>query len=135
MTEITTINEILEGLRNSRQRVRLFYGENGVVWPEENDVLGYIGRSTGKTPCFLLVHNSRSTGGPSISVGSIMGILETSGKWLYHHPDFTRGKWETVKDGDGFSVTHNDEIHARNFQTAEKADKYRDFMNGFRFSK
>lgn len=125
---------VLCGLLESRQRVRLFYGKDGTVWPEENDVLGYIGRSTGKTPCYLLIHNSRSTGGPAISVGSIMGIRATSGEWLYKHPDFNVGTWDTVKDGFLFAVTHNGEIHAKHL-LHDQATKLKCFMRGHRFSK
>ncbi len=130
------INEILEGLKQSRQRVRLFYGKDGTVWPEEHDVLGYIGRSTGTKPCFILIHNTRSTGGPSISIDSIMGIRATNGEWTYRHPNFNVGvweaKWQAMHRG---VIYHNGVFHTSGFPSLIKAENYCDFMRGHRFSK
>ena len=49
---------ILEQTRLSCKRIRLWLGEDGKSWNEENDIIGYIGRSTGeyKIPLLIIMH-------------------------------------------------------------------------------
>lgn len=54
---------VLERCRNSRTRIVVGYGKDGISWGETFDIRGYVGRSTGVTKIPLLVYNSRSLGG------------------------------------------------------------------------
>lgn len=125
-------------------RLRLFFGDTatGEVWPEENDVLGYIGCSTGNHKVPLLVHNSRSMGGGHLLDHCIVGIKDVHGRWRYKHPAFNLGDW-TLANHTGesfysqklpFEVLHNGKVHA-GFETEAKAKNYIAFMKGERFSK
>lgn len=121
------------------QRVRLFYGDTqtGKAWPEENEVCGYIGRSSGSVKVPLLIANRRSMGGGSILDHCIVAIVCTgSGLFLYRHQTFDAGQWQTAPataDGYAADVLHNGQTHAR-FNTRERAAKYCDFMRGLRFN-
>lgn len=132
------IRETLARLPRS-QRVRVFYGDTktGKAWPEENDVMGYIGRSTGAHRVPLLIHSRASSGGGAILDHCIVGIVCTgSGAWLYKHPQFNPGEWKTAPgtvDGYAVDVLHNGSIHAR-FKTAARGPRYCAFMRGERFN-
>ena len=128
------IRAIIEQLRQSKTRVRLFLGntETGHAWPEEYGVTGYIGRSTGTQKVPLLIHNKSSLGGGAILDDCIVAIVTTAGQCLYKHPSFSVGTWEHGSEDN--SVTHNGIIHAR-FNTYKQADNYIKFMKGERFSK
>src|SRR5580704_12602052 len=64
--------ERVEGLLlpylHKNKRVRIYLGdpETGRDWGEENDVTGFIGRSTGREPVLLLLPGNRSHGGGDI---------------------------------------------------------------------
>jgi hypothetical protein len=128
----------LQRALNSRERLRIFYGdrETGKAWPEEFDVLGYIGTTTGnQSP--ILVNNARSMGG-GLLTDSIVAVFTTKGACRYKHPFFDVGNWEILdnsSDERGFEVTFNGEVHAWRFKTEEKAARYVAFMTGKRFSK
>jgi hypothetical protein len=49
-------------------RLKLYFGNviTGKDWGEENDCIGYIGRSSGDIKIPILLKNSKSTGGGSI---------------------------------------------------------------------
>lgn len=101
------VKQILELCRLSRNgwtkyRVHLFYGDTettdfervhkrkpdpGHDWNDENDVTGYVGRSTGLKPIPLLIHNSRSYGGGAIMDDCIVRII-VNGQELYRHPNY-----------------------------------------------
>lgn len=74
--------ELLEKLREDKTRVVVDYGDikTGRSWGEENDIQGYIGRSTGRIKIPLLIYNSRSLGGGSLLDDCIIGIKTTKGK-------------------------------------------------------
>jgi hypothetical protein len=79
--------------RHPRCRLRFHYGDQqtGRDWLEEFECEGYIGRSCGKTPVPLVVHNERSHGGGALMTSSIIGIRKTTATdpyWLYRHPTF-----------------------------------------------
>jgi hypothetical protein len=83
--------EILEDSRLNRIRLLLDYGdiETGKSWNEQYDILGHVGRSTGKTKIPILIHNSRSTGGGGILDHCIVKISRSKGKKvLYQHPNY-----------------------------------------------
>lgn len=146
----------LEKARAFGRRIRVFYGyteteadgEPGTSWDEENDVVGYVGRSTGSVKVPLLVYNKRSTGGGALLDHCIVAILGQGGGWLYRHPAFRvramTCKW--LKAGDDHfpeyaaevlrALPEKDggEVVAR-FRSIEKAGRWLAFMTGKRFSK
>lgn len=84
-----TVVHILQDAQRRRERLVLWYGDNktGRAWGDIET--GYIGRSTGAIKIPLLVHNSRSTGGPAILDDCIVKIATSRGrKVLYQHPEF-----------------------------------------------
>ena len=118
-------------------RLRVWYGdtETGRCWMEENDITGYVGRSTGPIKIPLLIHNSRSYGGGAILDHCIIRITARNPHvnridCLYSHPDF---HIPTITI-EGASVLFDGEIHA-NFKTAEQAHRYAAFMAGERMGK
>lgn len=128
-----TIEDWLERIRNKGWRIRLWYGDpaDGVVWAEENDMCGYVGRSTGREPCYILIHNKRSSGGGAILTDNIVRIDRTSdGRILYKHPTFDVGVW-----GQRYaSVYHNGTIYAQ-CSNEERARRLIQFMQGARYTK
>mgnify|MGYP003441843095 CR=1 FL=1 len=125
---------VLEGAYMAKSRIRVWYGDklSGTAWAEENDVLGYVGRSTGQVKIPLLVHNSRSIGGDGILQDCIVRIdsVTNRGQPLYQHQTFSTGFWQVL----GFDLFHNGEIWAR-FKTTSAAVRYMEFMQGMRYAK
>jgi hypothetical protein len=74
--------EVLEGLRESRKRITVDYGdtETGESWGEVYDITGTIGRSTGGIKIPLLVHNARSMGGGALLDNCILSIRHANKK-------------------------------------------------------
>lgn len=133
---LSRFNELHRTGRNS-PRLRLWYGdtETGRCWMEENDITGYIGRSTGLIKIPLLIHNSRSYGGGVILDHCIIRITARNPHvnridCLYSHPNF---HIPTITI-EGASVLFDGEIYA-NFKTAEQAHRYAAFMAGERMGK
>lgn len=120
-------------------RVRIWYGhENGKSWNEENDITGYIGRSTGIEKIPLLINNSRSMGGCAILCNAIVKIVETgTNRILYQHPEFSQSVF-TISNGDidkyPANVLCDGSIYAR-CKTVKSAQRLADFMNGKRHNK
>lgn len=151
-TDIAAISA-MEYARLSDHRVRVFIGyteayrgqggtegKPGEVWPQEYDVTGYIGRTTGQVKSPILLHSKASSGGGIISADCLLGLRLTTGAcaWLYKHPNFDLGVWEVKDatgckrdDGNHFEVFHNNKVHAR-FNTAQKAINFIAFMEGER---
>ena len=140
-----TVINALERARRERFRVRLWYGNRntGRAWAEEHDVTGYIGRSTGRVKIPLIVHNSRSMGGPGLLDDCIVRIdrIDT-GETLYQHPEFTsRFEQRRVIEERGtqptrlpFRVQNDDRETAALFPSFDKAARWLDFMNGERYA-
>lgn len=136
----------LERARESGKRVRLFYGmydqlgEKLRVYSEENDVLGYVGRTCGSVKFPLLVHNTRSYGGGIIAANRIVAMRETkSRQWTYKHHRWTgAGPW-TIKPlpqpGDTFAVIDPAGLTHALHLTAKRATNLVAFMQGHRFTK
>lgn len=139
---------ILERSRKTKLRIRIHMGytddpqpgesrkAKGRDWHEEYDVTGHVGRSTGQIKVPLMIANSRSTGGDSISDNRIIRIRTTgkNGKDLYRHPDYHTGKvtLHTIDEhanGKHYtaSVKIDGETHA-NFETDAQARKWLDKM-------
>jgi hypothetical protein len=91
---------ILENARQNRTRLHVSLGETegpeaGKDWLEENDVYGFIGRSTGSIKIPLLVHSRRSRGGPGLLDHCIVRIRTSQGgKILWQHPSYHHGQIE-----------------------------------------
>jgi hypothetical protein len=94
---------VLENARFNRTRLHISLGETdddrgqlGRDWLEENDVYGFIGRSTGSNKIPLLIHNRRSLGGFGLLDHCIVKIRLSAGRGrvLYQHPNYHFGKME-----------------------------------------
>lgn len=123
--------ELLVKLSNSRRRIRIFYGDTatGKCWNEENDVIGYVGRTTGiHSP--ILVYNNRSMGGGLILDERILKIVDMSGCVLYQVENFNPSKIE-ARDN---QVYIDGELYA-NCKDDKTALRLAQFMSGSRFAK
>ena len=97
-----SVIKVLENARQKRQRLHISLGYTehdgyddkiGQDWLEEYMSHGYIGRSTDIKPIPLLVHNSRSMGGPALLDYCIVRIRTSKGgNVLYQHPKYDHGK-------------------------------------------
>jgi hypothetical protein len=131
--EETTVEQMqaITNAYNSKDRVRVWYGKNGKSWDEENDITGKIGRSTGVTPCALLVHNNRSMGGGALLTDCVVKMVNTkTGRILYQHANFEQGNFKVESN----KVLRDGELYA-NCVNEKKAQRLADFMNGKRNSK
>ena len=131
----------LETSRERRQTIRVFYGDakTGKAWPEENDVYGRVGRSTGAIKVPLLVH-PRADGAPAMLDHCIVAIVTNDSKGkayrVYRHPTFDNGTWAVGQDAEGgWIVKHNGKTHAAGFSSEAKAERYRAFMTGERLTR
>ena len=130
---------ILEQTRLSCKRIRLWLGEDGKSWNEENDIIGYIGRSTGEYKIPLLIKNSRSLGGGGLLDHCIIKISDCmTKKVLYQHPKFEQDYFEAddslVYQCSKKGLRNNAQIYA-NCKDWKQAKKLAQFMNGQRNSK
>ena len=133
-----TVIEILERLRKTKERVRIFLGDkiSGECWLEEFNVLGTIGRSTGRAKIPLLINLSRSLGGGAILTHCIVMITTAKGaKVIYKHPNFNLPNFSIVENEEKYDVLVNDSIIHASFSNYEKANKYIQFMQGKKNSK
>lgn len=128
--------------RYNRTRVRIWYGdlETGRSWHDENYVTGYLGRSTGSQPVFLLLARRTSSGGPPILESCIVRI-DVDGETRFAHPTFWGGYWTVGRTLDArvsrdfpWEVRVDNAPHAR-FKTEKKAARFFDFMTCRRATK
>ncbi len=130
---------ILEDARCRLVRLRIFYGdrETGRDWNEENDVLGYIGRSMGPIRVPLLIKTRASTGGFAILTAHIVRIQSASDKrvlWqhaTYHSLPFALGP--AVSDGYVEAVYRDGRMHAQ-FKKPGDAARFMDRILGRRMN-
>jgi hypothetical protein len=137
------VHQLLEPyVGNRRRRIRLFYGDpkTGHVWDEENDVTGFIGRSTGREPILLLLATAHSTGGGAILMDNVLRIL-VDGREVYRHPKYKEPIY-SLKVGEIRSPTGplpyevwRDGKNIANFPTARARQRWLDFMHGQRATK
>lgn len=128
-----TPEELVTAILNTSRdtRVRVWLGKDGKSWNEENDICGYIGRSTGQVKIPLLVNNSRSLGGGALMDGCIIKMVETkTNKVLYQHPDFCQSLFTT----NGCEVFSDGELYGK-CKSEGSAQRLSDFMNGKRHAK
>lgn len=133
----------LEDARINRYRIRLFLGDpkTGRDWGEENDVIGYVARSTGTIKIPLLIHNSRSMGGGAILDECIIKIM-VGRRTVYQAPGYQCGKYEIKREDDQgafnkgylWKVLRDGETTAR-FKTNAAAERWAKFMKGERHTK
>lgn len=115
------------------KRFRFWYGDanNGRSWNDENDVCGYVGRSSGTVKIPLLIANNRSTGGMALLDDCVVKIIDISSRTtVYCHPLFNQALFTNV----GAEVVADGKYFGQN-STEKSASRYCDFMNGKRFNK
>ena len=131
---------VLESARLANRRIRLFYGkrETGRDWNEENDVEGYLGRTTGTIHCPILLKSKFSAGGPIILSGCIVKVIATADKRiLWQHPAYhslpfriaATPKTDLNHRRYPIEVLRADEVHAR-FETRAQAERFIRKMTG-----
>lgn len=134
------VKKVLNHAIEERLRIRVWYGKNGRSWNEENDIIGYIGSSTGTNKVPLLIHSARSFGGGALLVHCIIKIMDVkTKKVLYQHPKFKQAYFEAddtlvYQNISGKRDPSTAEIYA-NCKTPEKAVRLASFMNGTRMAK
>jgi len=145
------VRRILEDARDSDRILRLFYGdpETGRDWCEENDLVGYIGRSCGTMKIPLLLEPIRdrfssgivsASGGCGIMDSSIIRIADVStNEELYRHakyqlPQITLTECEAALKPQGCQyAAMRDGENVANFKSYEDAARYLAFMLGASF--
>ena len=137
---------VLEQLYQSKERIRVFYGDRvtGRVWPEEYNVLGRIGRSTGSQKCPLLINNARSRGGPALLDHCILRIDVRAGRYnpmratayrtIYTDPRYQEPDGHIELEDGCYAVYFNDEV-AGNFKSQREAVNFSNFLFGKRWKK
>ena len=125
----------LETARERNQRIRVFYGDTvtGRDWMEENDTMGYVGRSTGFFNIPLLVFSKRSLGGTAILDHCIVRIT-IDGRDVYRHHNYHQPELFVAGGefaGEDFRVQTEDDVLAF-FGSEEKAHTWKEFMEGKR---
>lgn len=126
------VQTLISHLHSSGERVRVWFGdiETGKAWPEEFDVTGFIGKSTGIKPIALLINNSRSYGGDALLDHCIVRIDRIDGKrTIYQHENFDHGVTVSGSEVLVFGVVH------ANCTSNDKAQRLADFLTGKRYSK
>jgi hypothetical protein len=128
--------ELLEQLRHSRRKIRLYYGDTqtGQSWLDEHDVIGWIGRSMGTIKVPLLIEPG-NIGGPALLDHCIVRI-DSPHQVLYQHDEFRVGELELVKGtltGLPWEVWIDGSVHAR-FKAKTEARHYQAFIQGHRLS-
>jgi hypothetical protein len=121
--------EILESARKNDIRIRIFSGdtETGQEWLEEYNIMGYVGRTTGRhSP--ILVHNKRSFGGGLISIDCILKITINK-QVVYQHPNYKPLELKVYKHNTPSEYPYGVNDHA-NFKTQAEAERWVEFMMG-----
>lgn len=129
------VETVLETCRKSGERIRIFYGDanTGRDWMEENDVVGRVGRSTGKMKIPLLIPDA-DCGGPGILDHCIVRIVDArSRRELYRHPQYHLPALVISESKGAKGYTHS--VHAdgklqANFKSHAKAAHYVAFIAG-----
>lgn len=129
--------QALESLRASQAMTRVFLGdpETGVDWNEECDVVGRIGRSTGRIKIPLLVPRN-DDGGPGLLDHCIVRLVQvSSGQELHRHPRYHcrnfRIEDETCPGRPELRVTvYRDGEEVARFESRKEAAHWIRFMCG-----
>lgn len=85
----------LEKARKGNYRIRIWYGDTktGKDWLEINDIIGYVGRTTGPIKVPILLKKNNSTGGTAILDHCIIKITVDK-KIVYQNPNYYLPKME-----------------------------------------
>ena len=137
-TNKNVMNAISSNLHG--KRLRFWFGDSktGKSWNEENDICGYIGRSTGLYKVPLLLSNKRSYCGGEILANCVVKIIEIkTNRVLYQHSTFNQSVFSvdaSTNPGYESVVLSDDTVHT-SCKTYEQAVRLADFMNGKRHNK
>jgi len=135
--------ELLELARKLNYYVWFRLGDKntGADWLEENDVTGFVGRSTGEIKIPILLATRRSSGGGAISTGSILKLVVHGGGhnrvWqssVYQKPEL-RVEYSAQGTDKGFWNVRLGVITEARFKTEAKARRWVDFITGRRLNK
>lgn len=101
----------------SRERVQIWYGEDGKSWNDEHDMHGRFWRSMGPRKIPLMILTRRSTGGGAVLDHCIIRIYSLDQKRdLYRAPDYVPSVFTMRKsDMEGYTneVHINGEFYSR----------------------
>lgn len=129
--------EILEKMRYSGIRIRIWYGKNGRCWNDEFGTIGTVGRSTGQYKIPILLKNSRSIGGAAILDDCIVRIDVNYGRGkivsIYTDDSIKFDRFISTDLGNVYNET-KDKLYAR-CKNGDSGKRLADFMNGKRWSK
>jgi hypothetical protein len=135
------VKQIVSSNIGRSNRFRFWYGDGitGKNWNEENDVCGYIGRSTGPKKIPLLIAKKTSDGGGALMDDSIIKIVDTrTKKVLYQHQNFNQSVFTITPHSDlpqfAANVLQDGSIYAR-CKSIKNAIRLAEFMNGKRMNK
>lgn len=130
---------ILEDARESRRRIRLFYGDTktGADWCETFETIGRIGRSCGDEKIPIILSKESSIGGPAILDNCIVKItMDKTTVYKnpkYHLPDLTISEAEEKYRESGFThAIFSGEITLFNFRNEQRAERMLEFLKGNR---
>lgn len=153
-TDADVARILLKAIDSEEERIlRIFVGNpaTGYDWCEENDVTGFIGRSTGTFKVPLILEALRtSTGaieparyGDSIACQKVIRIIDVlSGKELFRNEKYQMPRFQVepasdllTKVGYSFSVMRDDmkdkpTVNVANFKSLYAAEDYVAFMKG-----
>jgi len=119
---------------NSKQKIRIHFGdtETGESWLDENDVAGYVGRTTGPMRSPILLATLKHSGGCCILTDCILRIQALpSLEDLYQHPKYVKPSLTLIPDGKRVKVLRGEEEQA-SFNSTIKATHYIQFLRGER---
>lgn len=142
----TKVRRVLEAARESGDILRIFLGdpETGRDWCEENDVVGFVGRTGGIKKCLILLEPLKEYGdvcpagsGSMISTDHVLRIANvTTNEELYRHEKYelpqiviTEAAAGVRKQGCRYAA-NRDGKNIANFKTYEEALRYQAFMLG-----
>lgn len=127
------LEKVMNELYKRKERVRFFYGdpETGRDWGEQLDTQGYVSKSTGRKPIYLLVSKINSTGGEAILVDNIVKITVNK-KTVYQTDNYQTPTLEIREDPDiGFCVYRENEPYFTNEERV-KCENFIKFLQGER---
>jgi hypothetical protein len=129
---------LLERYRESGRMLRVFLGDRatGRDWMEENDVVGYVGRSGGSQKVPLLLVAGRN-GGSALLTDCIVRLMDADGTELYRHPKYQvpalslEREWSAAMLARGYAwaVWSAGAVQAR-FRSVYTAAEYVAFLTG-----
>ena len=129
----------LENARLNRTRLHISMGETegpnaGRDWLEENDVYGFVGRSTGTVKIPLLVHNRRSLGGAPLLDHCIVRIRSSQGgRILYQHPKYDHGRLEIRPKAEPISLPDGRVLKVEVFRDGKEQSAFESIAQARRY--